>query len=603
LLGIDQAQTPPTYCVIKQFCTDAIHRVSSPSPSQKFQLPHVPDQPPQLVKWLDLFQQDGLLYLVQEYVPGEHLATALAEKGSFTTAEVVQVLERLLPALQWLHEVGVIHGDIKPENIICRVSGDLAPNPGNLTDLVLVDLGPTVFTTMAGMQSAITNGSPAYAAPEQLKGSALFASDLYSLGVTAIHLLTGIHPFSLFDFVGYQWAWRNYWSPDAVNSQERLYHQQLADFLDRLIEPDLQQRLSSVAAAITEIQKLQLLNRRVTISRPMPASKPSHSPTWECVATLVGHHGLFAGVNAIAFSPDGTLLASASDDKTIRLWDIQTGKEVLTLCGHNEFVKSVAFHPQTPTILVSGSRVCRVPAYENCGIQLWNLQTGQAIQTLTDHLHTVNAVLFSPDGTLLASGSADKTVKLWHAETGKLITSLKGHTLAVNALAFSPQSSWGDATRALSGTSRPILASASTDTTVRLWDLETLQPIRTLTGHTAGVRAVTFSAMGNWLATAGEDRIIRLWDTTSWQCVRTLSGHPWVVSALAFSADGKTLMSGSWDKTIKFWQVSTGTEMGSLSGHTDAVTCVAIAPNQHLLASGSSDQTIRLWRVVEGLPR
>jgi WD40 repeat protein len=579
--------------------------------SQEFQHPNASGQDAQLPRWLHQFQQDGLLYLVQEYIPGKNLAAVLAEKGIFTAAEVWQVLASLLPTIQRWHRFGMIHGDIKPENIICRVPVNPPLTGGNLADLVLVDIGAAAFATeRAALQAGVTSGSPAYAAPEQLKGATVFASDLYSLGVTGIHLLTGIHPFNLFDFGTHQWAWRNYWLADAANSQERLDHQQLADLLDRLIDPDLQQRLGSAAAAIAQIQNRYPWQRKVpgsgsthpgqSSSSPGVPPGQGKSPAWECMSTLVGHAGLFAGVNAIAIAPDGNLLASASDDKTIRLWDMQTGQESFRLCSH-QFVKSVAFHPHAQTILASGSRARvgdRLPSgiaslQENCTIQLWDLETRRVIHALTQHPHTVNAVLFSPDGKLLASGSADKTVKLWRTETGELITSLKGHTLAVTALAFNPGS--------LDGESQPILASASIDATVRLWHLNTFAPIHTLTGHTDAVRAVAFSATGNWLATAGEDRTIRLWDKTSWQCIRTLSGHPWVVSALVFSADGKTLISGSWDKTIKLWQVSTGNEIASLVGHTDAVSCIAIAPHNRMIASGSYDKTIKLWRELHDL--
>jgi WD40 repeat protein len=549
---------------------------------------------------LEQFQRDGLRYLVQEYIPGENLATVLADKGSFTAAEVWQVLATLLPGIEWLHGHGLIHGDIKPENIVCRESMNPALPPDNLADLVLVDIGAA---TIAGELAGIPAGSPAYAAPEQLKGVPVFASDLYSLGVTAIHLLTGIHPFNLVDFVTHQWAWRSYWSPDTGNSQERLEQQRLADFLDRLIQPNFQERIGSAAEAMAELQKHHIFSKKVSESRVVAKTEPCPAPIWECIATLAGHQGLFANINAIAISPDGTLLASGSDDKTIRLWNLQTGEELFALGGYNA-VKSVAFHPHTSTILASGSRLRPgdrspsgvTPSPENCTIHLWNLLTRSLIKTLNGHQQTVNTVQFSSDGILLASGSADKTVQVWQVETGELLACLKGHTLAVTAVAFSPRFSWGGAARTPDEKHQSILVSVSADASVRLWDLATLQPMHTLTEHTAAVRVVAFSPDGNWLATAGEDRTIRLWDCSSWQCVRTFSGHPWIVSALAFSADGETLISGSWDKTVKLWQVSSGREVATLVGHTDAVSDVVFSPHLPTIASASYDRTIRLWR-------
>lgn len=492
ILAIDRAQISLTLCVIKQFwsATTCFYpkRSISELSGQAFQKLESCTQIPQC---LAQFEQDNMLYLVQEYIPGENLAIVLAQKGTFTTQEVWQVLESLLLILSQVHALGVIHGDIKPENIICRMSESFN---GILDDLVLVDGGIAKLQTEIETLQPIL-GSPVYAAPEQLLGKPVFASDLYSLGVTSIHLLTGIHPFSLCDAASQRWVWQDYWLPSSETESETL-----AQFLDCLIEPVLTNRITSAQKALGEIQNLRG-KRTVTDSIP---KKPL---TEKCDATLLGHSGLFATINAIALN-NSQILASASDDKTISLWNLQTLTEQCVLQGHTQQVKTVAFHPQLDHILASGSR--------DRTIKLWDLQTSEAIQTLTGHQQGINVVIFSFDGQLLISGSADKQIKLWDFPTAKVTAILKGHTLAVTALACC----------------NLLLASGSADSTVKLWNLATNELIYTLTKHTATVRAVAFSPDGKWLATAGEDRTIHLWNTASWQHKSTLSGHPWAIYLL-----------------------------------------------------------------------
>ncbi|XWK86570.1 MAG: serine/threonine-protein kinase [Phormidium sp.] len=569
-LAFDLAEDSPILCVVKQFWQeidrgDAIDKLKELS------------NHPQIPAVIDSFAENGYFYLVQKYITGKNLAILLGEKSQFSAAEVWQILENLLPVLQFIHSHQVIHRDIKPENIIHRKS---------LDDLFIVDFSAAKLVTETSFVAPeITIGSAEYAAPEQVRGEAVFSSDLYSLGVVCLNLLTGIRPFNLFDFANNSWVWRNYWLSDLASSVEY----DLAQILDRLIEPTLEKRFPSAEVALTEMQKLR--------GKKIPISAPPPTQTWETYATLVGDGGLFSGINAIALSPDDKMLASVSDDRTICLWDIchfvetlhhfvetfhhfvetfhETSlQEFFILKGHTGKVKSVAFHSHSPNILASGS--------SDRKIKLWNLQKRQEIHTIVGHNGAVNALAFSSDGQILASGSADKTVKLWHPETGEQITTLSGAKLGINAIAFSSVS--------------PLLASASSDQVVQIWDLIKVELICSLVGHTGGVRAIVFSPDGKLLATGGEDRTIRLWNTTTWQCNSILSGHPWLVSALTFSPDNQILISGSWDKTVKLWQVSTGKEIGMLVGHTDLVSCVAIASDGSFIASGSQDKTIKLYK-------
>ncbi|MEG3928389.1 nSTAND1 domain-containing NTPase [Microcoleus sp. T3_D1] len=285
--------------------------------------------------------------------------------------------------------------------------------------------------------------------------------------------------------------------------------------------------------------------------------------------TLGGHANW---VYAVSFSPDGKLLATGSADRTVKLWDTTTGKQINTLTGHTNEVYAVSFSPDGK-LLATGSA-------DNT-VKLWDTTTGKQINTLTGHTHWVWGVSFSPNGKWLATGSRDKTVKLWDTTTGKQINTLTGHTDVVRAVSFSPNGK--------------RLATGSADKTVKLWDTTTGKEIKTLTGHTKLVWGVSFSPNGKLLATGSDDKTVKLWDTTTDKEIKTLTGHTNAVYAVSFSPNGKRLATGSADKTVKLWDTTTGKQINTLTGHTNGVWGVSFSPNGKLLATGSADKTVKLW--------
>ncbi|WAL62333.1 WD40 domain-containing protein [Thermocoleostomius sinensis] len=340
-----------------------------------------------------------------------------------------------------------------------------------------------------------------------------------------------------------------------------------------------------------------------------------------------GHMGW---VRSVSFSADGELLASAGDDRIIRLWNVRTGQCLKTLSGHTDLIRSVCFAPQS-LLLASGG--------DDRTVKLWNVETGQCVTTLTGHEGRVLSVAFSPDEQQLASGNSDRTIRLWDVQTGKNSAIFRGHSAKIWTVAFSPDglhlvSGGADKTVRLwdrqTGDCRwvvrdhikavlsvcfspdgSVVASSSDDQTVKLWRAKTGQAIATLEGHTCRVWSLSYSPDGQIVASGSDDQTIKLWDVNSRECRQTLQGHTRGIRAVGFSPDGQTLASGGEDQLIRLWDLSDArlTAIRNqysypvqkvLRGHLSRIWSLSFSPDGQLLASGSDDRTIKLWQCPTG---
>jgi WD40 repeat protein len=254
----------------------------------------------------------------------------------------------------------------------------------------------------------------------------------------------------------------------------------------------------------------------------------------------------------VAFSPDGETIAATGDEGSVRLLDVSTGRERLTLYNDDRsFFSSVRFSADGTTLAVAGTVNTQGPT-----ILLWDMTTGRERLALKGHKGHVRVVCFSPDGETLVSGSDDNTIKVWETATGRLLETLEAHTDAVFDVSYSPDGK--------------TLASASKDGTVKLWDVTSDTPRATFSGHAAGVLAAAFSPDGRTLASAGSDKTVKLWQVASGEELGTLTGHRDGIFSLAFSADGNTLASASFDGTIRLWRAATEQEV-LLSGRASTI--------------------------------
>ena len=274
---------------------------------------------------------------------------------------------------------------------------------------------------------------------------------------------------------------------------------------------------------------------------------------------------------SVCFSPDGKRIVTGGRNNTAKVWDAETGHELLTLIGHTDAVTSVCFSPDGKRIVISG--------YHKCA-KVWDAETGHELLTLIGHTDAVTSVCFSPDGKRIVTGSYDGTTKFWSANTGANLLTI--HSKQVSSIAFSPDSKY-------------IVTSSGDDdyNITSVWDAVTGRKTLTFRGYL--VTSVCFSPNGKRIVTGSRDNTAKVWDAETGHELLTLIGHTDAVTSVCFSPDGKRIVTGGRDNTAKVWDAETGHELLTLNGYLHPVTSVCFSPDGKRIVTGSADGTTRVW--------
>lgn len=347
---------------------------------------------------------------------------------------------------------------------------------------------------------------------------------------------------------------------DSLEGPEKLQVQRRATYWYEKALPDL--------AGLNRTKALRRMDRIAAKLAGTTVGGPS-GPVGE-LKKLEGHDG---DVKGLALSPDGRYGISSSTDKSVRLWDLASGKAERVLREHSKEVWGAAYHPAGGSFFTaSWDATCRQ----------WDARGGKEIRRFT-HPKDINSVAVSRDGSMILCGCDDGSSYLWNVATGEQVRRFPGHTNFVYGVAIAPDGRH--------------VASGSVDRTVRIHDLSTGQLVRTLEGFTDPVTNVAFSADGRHVFACG-GTAVGMWEIATGKETRRFEGHQGRVLALAVTPDGRRLISGGDDRVLRLWDVATGKELEQLKGHTDAISGVAVSANGRLALSGGYDRTVRLW----GLP-
>jgi len=310
--------------------------------------------------------------------------------------------------------------------------------------------------------------------------------------------------------------------------------------------------------------------------RAISASDDNTLKIWDLESGEIIHtlENYGSSINAVAVLPDGKRIVSASSDSTLKVWDIESEKCLLTLNGHTDHVWVVAVLPD---------RRCAISGSRDRTLKLWDLESGRVIHTLKCHTK-VNEIAVLPDGKHIISALDDNTLELWDLESGKVLRTFDGHPDPVYSVAVLP-----DGRRAISGSRDRI----------KLWDLENGKVLRTFDGHTGLIHIVAVLPDGKYAisASSNDNNTLKVWDIESGKNLRTLEGHTGQVNAVAMLPDGKHVISASRDKTLKLWDIKGADVIHTFKGHIGRVNAVAVLPDSKRIISASWDNTIKIWNM------
>ena len=292
------------------------------------------------------------------------------------------------------------------------------------------------------------------------------------------------------------------------------------------------------------------------------------------IRTIEGHTNV---VTAVAVTPDGRRLISASYDKTLKIWDLECGEHLKTLKGHSAWVTAVTVTPDNKRIISASDDQTSI---------IWDLESGEQLKILRDHTGSIKAVAVTPDGQRVITASYDRTLNIWDIESGEILQTLKDHTDSVNVVAVTP-----DGQRIVSG---------SDDKTIKIWNMKSGELLKTLHAHNKSINAVSVTSDGCYIISGSDDKTIKIWDIESGKRRNTLKEQYFLFTAVALTSDDQHAVSGSDDGTLRVWNIKSGDCITKLPAHDKSINAVAVTSDGRRAISASNDNTLKIWDIKSG---
>jgi WD40 repeat protein len=584
---------------------------------------------PNIAQAFDAEQAGDTLFLVMEFVPGADLAWLVRERGPLPCAEACRYVRQAALALQYAHERGMVHRDIKPHNLMLTPGGEIKVLDFGLARFVL---GQPLANTSQLTEEGLFMGTADYVAPEQARDAhqADTRADVYSLGCTLYHLLTGRVPFpatTVMDKVvkhaTEQPAALSALRPGLPAGLEAVLMKMMAKLPDQRYQTpgEVDEALAPFATAgVMAIPLAQpvLLGRRGALIEAGLVREPAGALSQTAVPPASGRRsgrerwrrqliGLAAGllfVTAVAgfvvyriHTDKGELVIETTDDEVEVV--VKRGGEVVTIID-TKTDKSVTLRLRSGEyeLETKGGEGLRLgvgkATLKRDDRVIANIERKTPIEPevpkvgevrrFEGHTEPIVCVAFSHDGRRAVTGSYDGSMRLWDVAAGKELHCFEHPRGPVEGVNMSPDGR--------------LAVSACADKIVRVWDLETGKVVRQLQGHTDSPIGVVFSPDGRRVLSGSHDHTLRLWDVQTSVEIHSFRGDADMVSYIALSPDGRQALSGGRDATVRLWDVDSGREVRKFEGHTAFTRWVAFSPDGRLAASASNDGTVRLWDVA-----